>query len=145
MADDLSKRVEQFIMVRDTLEQLAKEAAEKAKPWLAIKQELEGIINARLDENNVDSMKTKYGTATRATKYSATVQDAEQFMNFVKEGNWDIIERRANQTAVKAYMVEHKAEVPGVKLNSIASLSVTRPRSKKQVDPNAAVTTHPVE
>jgi hypothetical protein len=52
-------------------------------------------------------------------------------MDFVLENKqFDLLERRASATAVKAYVEEHNMLPTGVNLNALSSIGVRRPPGK---------------
>ena len=127
MSEDLAKRVGQYIQVRDALKRIdEKWEAEKA-PLLEIKEVLSGILGAALDANNAENMKTENGTFYRSTKYTASLADPKIFMDFViANAKFDLIDRRANATAVRDYVKENNQLPPGCNLNAIQTLGVRR-------------------
>lgn len=129
--EDIDKRIEQYVSIRDAIERVAKRHTEELKPLNEILEKLSGRIRSFMDANNIKgSLKTKAGTCYLSTRYTASVADAEAFMDFIKAGNWDFIERRANSTAVKDYVAEKNELPPGCNLNAIQTLGVRRPSAK---------------
>lgn len=119
--------VEKFLEVRKLLEDLDAQWEAKRKPVQDFKNLLAGRLQKHLDDNKVESMRTKAGTAYKKTTYTASVADPKAFMDFVVEGqHFDLLERRANVTAVKAYVEEHKALPTGVNLSSYEKVNVRR-------------------
>lgn len=90
--------------------------------------------------NNMTSAKTEAGTATLSTRYTASLADPDAFMQFVRANDmFELLDRRANATAVKEYVRTNQGRTPpGVNLSALESLSVTKPR-KKTSDIIAAV------
>lgn len=132
MAEDIDKRTAQYIWARDCIAKLKQKHTEELKPLLQIQEELAGRIQSFMEANNItDGLKTSGGTCYLSTKYTASVADGEAFMNFVKQGNWDLIERRANPTAVRDYVKEHNNLPAGVNLTAFQQLGVRRPGKSK--------------
>jgi hypothetical protein len=71
---------------------------------------------------------TKAGTAYVSVKTSASLEDPDIFMRHViGTESWELLDRRANATAVKAFAEEnHGALPPGVKMASIVTVGVRR-------------------
>lgn len=131
MAEDIEKRTQQFIEVRDAIARMKERHEKEIKPLQDIQEVLTGRIRTFMDEHSLENLKTAHGTCYTTTRYTASVQDGEAFMNLVKAGNWDLIERRANSTAVKDW-VKEKNELPsGVNLSAIQTLGVRRPTKSK--------------
>lgn len=124
----IDKRVAQFILVRDEIEEMEKAFKEQLAPFLAAKEKLTGEMLAFLESTGQKSAKTAYGTVTALVKDYASCSDPDRFMDFVFEhGLRDLIDRRANATACKDYAVEHDGVLPpGVKLTSKRTVGVTR-------------------
>lgn len=132
LAQDMEKRIGQYVALRDALELLQKRHDEEKKPLSSLLQKVGGVIQAELDASNTDSVKTKAGTAYTSVKHTATVADPDGFMKFVIEkGLFDLLERRANSTAVKDYVQKHNSLPTGVNLNALASIGVRRPTKQK--------------
>lgn len=132
MAEDMAKRVGQYVAIRDELKRIEEEHDKRRAPLLEIQERLTGIIRQFMDDNKLDNIKTEHGTAHTTTRYNASVQDGEAFMALVKEGNWDLIERRANSTACKDYVKKHNQLPAGVNLSAIQTLGVRRPGKAKE-------------
>ena len=98
--------------------------------WLG--SDLLNMLNA----TGQDSAKTKEGTAYITTQVSATLRDAEEFRRFVIDGQrWDMLDWRANKTAVKDWVAEHQNEPPGVAYNPVRVVGVRAPTKKQKEDP----------
>lgn len=81
---------------------------------LAAKQEL---IQEKLadicSEVGVDSLKTPYGSATRAVKTRYWTQDWGSMYDFIKEHDaLFLLEQRLHQTNLKNYLADHPDELP---------------------------------
>jgi hypothetical protein len=127
---NLELAVAAFRNARDILKTLDDEASAKKKPIQARKDLIEGLILNHLKETKQRSARTDAGTATPTTKYTATLSDKTAFMAFVTENKlFDLLDRKANSPAVRAYLEEHKALPPGCNLNSHTSLNVRAPTS----------------
>jgi hypothetical protein len=127
MSEDLAKRVMQFIQIRDTLKRIDDEHEKKRAPLLEIKDRLSGILEAALDAANALNIKTEEGTFYKSTRYTASLADPDAFMNFVKTtGKFELIDRRANATAVRDYVKDTNQLPPGCNLNAITNVGVRR-------------------
>jgi hypothetical protein len=123
----LQKRLAQYVAIRDMRNKMDEEHKEQRQKLTDIIDRLEGIIHAFLTANKLENLKTKAGTCYLSTRYSASVQDGEAFMAFVKDGHWDLIERRANPTAVRDYVAQNNTLPAGVSLAAVSSVGVRRP------------------
>ena len=121
--------IAEYIALRD-----GKKAAEEAyKTWVEQNYnrrmgEIEVKLMEQLHAAGVDSFKTKEGTAFKRTETSVTVADGGQFQRFVIGSNlWELIDFRANKTAVKSFLEEHKSLPPGLNHSETFVVSVRRP------------------
>jgi len=131
MAEDMEKRVGQYVAIRDTIRDMETRHEQELEKPKALLQKLGGIIHKFMDDNNLKNLRTETGTCYVSTRWTAPVQDADAFMKFVIDSkNFDLLERRASPTAVKAYVEEHNHLPTVVSLNALASVGVRRPDSK---------------
>jgi hypothetical protein len=126
----ISKLVSDFITLRNHMEKLKKEFQEAMKPREELKDRLTARILAFLDGTDQESARTAEGTVTKGVKHDASLDDPDMFMDFVREHDrHDLLDRKANTKACMEYVKENGSLPPGVKINSIRRLSVTKPRS----------------
>src|ERR1017187_7438939 len=114
------KRIAKFIEIRDMLKAMD-EAHDKAKePLLEVRDWLTGWMQEFLDKTGAESVKTAAGTCYSTTRYTASLADPQAFMSYVIENSkWDLIDRKANATAVRDYVAETGALPPGVNLSAL--------------------------
>lgn len=121
----VEKRIEQYLAVRDKIKMMEDEAKKAIEPFKLIQEQLAGWLQEFMDKTGGDSIKTKAGTAYVSTRYSATLADPDAFMQFVIENKlFDLLDRRANATAVKDYTGEKGAPPPGVNLTALKTIGV---------------------
>ena len=126
----VDKRVGQYIQIRNKLKQLDDEFELKRKPLVELQNMLSGWLQSFLEKSGSESVKTKSGTCYQSVRYTASLADADIFMNFVKENNqFDLLDRKANATACRDYAAEHKNLPPGVNLSAVKTVGVRSPRS----------------
>jgi hypothetical protein len=128
---NIEQWTEWYVALRDKVRAFDDRISEERKKLTEPMQVLEGRIQKFLSESNIESLKTKAGTCYVSTRYTASVADGEAFMNYVKDGHWDLIERRANATAVRDFVKEHNHLPAGVNLTALQSVGVRRPTTKK--------------
>lgn len=122
--------IEEFLRLRDG----KKLAEEKMKEWMhanysARMDQIEAILMDCLNNLNADSLKTEVGTAFKRVETSVTVASPADFQRHViGTEEWELIDFRANKTAVKSYVEEHGGELPpGVNMTQTTVISVRRP------------------
>lgn len=124
----IDKRVAQFILVRDTIDEMKERQKLELRPFEELKQKLIGEMLAFLDRTGQESAKTAEGTVRVTVRPTAVCTDPDEFMEFVFSNNLrELLDRRANATACRDYAEEHEGTLPpGVKLNLMRTVGVTR-------------------
>lgn len=89
---------------------------------------IEGFLMQQMDAEGVSSYKTEYGTAFKSTTDFANVADWSMTLDFIIENKkLEMLERRVNKTAVRAYMEETGGIVPGVNYGQKVSINIRKP------------------
>lgn len=128
---NIEKRVKQYIGMRDHIKSLEEKHKKELEPLKDIQNKLTGIIQECLQTVGAESIKTSEGTAYTTTKYTASLADPKAFMDFViSNQNFDLLDRKANSTAVRDYVKEHGGLPPGVNLSALATIGVRRSPGK---------------
>lgn len=123
----IEQRIEQYVRLRDTIKEKDDAHKEAMKPFRELLEGLNSVLLDYLNNIGVDSAATKMGTVYRTAKESASLEDADSFMRHViGTESWELLERKANLTAVREFVAEHGALPPGVKLSSIQQVGVRR-------------------
>ena len=131
MAENIDKRIEQYIQIRDLLKAVDERWNLERKPLLELQDRLAGIIGSSLDESNVTNMKSKAGVCFFTHTSKATLADPEAFMQYVTaNGAFHLMDRKANSKAVKDFVEEHNSLPPGCNFTTVRSLNVRRPTGK---------------
>lgn len=127
-APTVDDQVAKFIQIRDVLKELEEAYEAKRKPLLEAKEAISGWLMEFLEENKLVNANTKHGTVHTTTRSHASLPDAQAFMDFVISGSrFDLLDRRANATAVKEYVKDNSGQLPpGVNLTSIKTIGVRR-------------------
>lgn len=124
---DIAKRVEQYVKLRDKIKQIKDEQKKILKPYNETLEQLNALLLAHLNGLNGNSVSTDAGTVYRTEKKSASLADAEAFMEYVIANNaFDLLDRKANVTAVEDHINEHNAPPPGVNFQSTFEVGVRR-------------------
>lgn len=122
--------IEEYIKLRDG----KKADEEKIKEWVAQKytarmDQIEAILMDCLNNLDADSLKTDVGTCFKRVETSVTVAVPSEFQRHViGTQQWELIDFRANKTAVKQFVEENDGSLPpGVNMTQTTVLSVRRP------------------
>lgn len=123
----VAKRVQQYVQIRDKLKVLDDEHDARRKPLVEIQNMLTGWMQNFMDKSQSESIKTEHGTCYSSVRYTASLPDAEAFMNFVITNQcFEMLDRRANSTAVREYIADHGSPPPGVHLSALRTIGVRR-------------------
>ena len=127
----VSKRIKQYIDIRDAIKAANDKHAAAMKPLLEVQEALTGWMQKFLDHSGADSIKTQEGTCYSTTKYTASLADPGAFMEYVITNSaWDLLDRKANVTACKDFVTEKGTLPPGVNMSSISTVGVRRASGK---------------
>lgn len=127
----VDKRVAQYIAVRDAIKAANDKHEAEIKPLTDLQNMLTGWLQSFMEQAGAENVKTAHGTCYSSTRYSASLADPEAFMKFVRDTNsFDLLDRKANVTAVKDYVAEKNTLPPGVNLSSIKTVGVRRASGK---------------
>ena len=129
--DTIEKKIAQYVAVRDKLRQIDAAHKDFRKDFTDALERLGAQIAAFINQNGLDNIKSASGTAYITHRSSASIADATVFMKFVIDGqHWDLLDKRANATAVEAYALEHKVMPPGLNFSKLEDIGVRRPNAK---------------
>jgi hypothetical protein len=129
MNEDIEKRVNQFVALRDLKDGIKARHKEELREVEAMLAQIEGIISSFMRDNKLENLRTKAGTCYTSTRFSAPLADPDLFMKYVIENKaFDLLDRRANVSAVKDFVEAHKTLPPGCNLNGVETLGVQRAR-----------------
>jgi hypothetical protein len=104
---DLNTRVGQYIKLRDKIKELDDEFKTKIKPYKETLEQLNSALLQHLEAMKGESVRTPSGTVYRTAKKNASIADMEAFWAFVvTQSQWDMLDKRANATAVADYINE---------------------------------------
>lgn len=112
---NLEQVVGAYVKLRDKKAELKAEQAKALAPYDEALDKLEKQVLEELNKMGVDSVKTASGTAYKSIRSSASVADKSAFMDYVREnGAFDLLDIKANKTAVEEFISEHQDCPPGV-------------------------------
>lgn len=114
MTQDVAKRVEQYVKLRDVIKKVDDEHKKKMAPYRETLEQLNGVLLSHLNSANADSMSTEFGTTYKSEKKSASIADAQVFMDYVVNNSaWDLLDRKVNVLAAEEFIKAHNAPPPG--------------------------------
>lgn len=109
-----------YIKLREEKKDLEDKHRQELAPLNEKMRKIEAGLHKIMNDNDLTQLKTKGGTAYVNRGYSVSVQNKQEFLDWVKDNEeWDALDVRANKPAV----VE-KGGVPGVKINSFYKTNI---------------------
>jgi len=132
MPVDISKRVAQYVKMRDLIKVKETEFKEVIGPYKKALDDLNTVLLNHLNAIGGNSLNTDAGTVYRTEKKSASLSDPAAFMDYVIANKaFDLLDRKANTTAVTEFIKENNAPPPGVNFSSTYVVGVRRPTQEK--------------
>jgi hypothetical protein len=120
-------RVKLYVAIRDKLRAMDAAHEERRQELVEEMNKIGGWLLAFLETSGGEAIRTKEGTVYQTVRTTASLADADAFMKFVVENEqFDLLDRRANATAVREYVESNNVLPPGVNLNSHAQVNVRR-------------------
>lgn len=124
---DINKRVDQYVRLRDKIKELDDAHKEKMAPYRETLEQLNSALLSHLNNIGGDSVRTESGTVYRTEKKSATLADKSAFWAFVTaKQEWELLDWKANASAVARHIEEHNDLPPGVNFNVTHVVGVRR-------------------
>lgn len=89
---------------------------------------IEAEVLRRFNERGIDNVSARgIGTAYKSTRASATVGDWDAFLDHVQTNEaWELLERRANKTAVEQFKDANEDLPPGVNWSETQTVNFRR-------------------
>lgn len=107
--------VARYIALRDKKAEIKAKYDAEVEAIDAAMSRVENYLLKLMTELGVESIRTSAGTPYVSRRTSATVADWEVFLDWVRSnGEWSMLERRANKTAVQSWRDEHNDLPPGL-------------------------------
>jgi hypothetical protein len=126
-AMQLDAVVERYVQIRDKKAEMKKAFEASVAPLTEAMDRLENAVLKALNDQGVESVRTKAGTAYKSTSTSATVADWEQVLPWIKENDrWDMLEKRVNKTAVEQFRTDNDDLPPGINWREAITVNVRR-------------------
>lgn len=134
MTNTFEHRLSQYRQLEGKIKEM--EDAHKATmlPYNDARIKLRALLLQMLQDTGQESAKTAAGTVYKIVKVSASLDDREEFKRHVIGAEmWDLIDWRANKTAVMDYSAMNGGALPpGVKVTQILEIGVRAPASPRK-------------
>ena len=124
---DVNTNVDEYIRTRDEIRDIESRHKDELRPYKQKLEELGSVLLEQLQAVGGDGVRTKSGTVYVTEKRSASLADPAAFMDYVISNSaWDLLDRKANVTAVTDYIAEFNAAPPGVNYSAVLTVGVRR-------------------
>lgn len=124
---DFGELIQLYLATRDAKQTLERKQKEHLKKYSDIMARLEAKMMEHLQKHGIQSLSSDDGTAYLSRTRSAPIVDAVAFKNFIIENrSWDMLDWKANVTAVGEFLTEHKTLPPGVNYKTDTKVNVQR-------------------
>lgn len=125
-ATPLGKRIQQLFALRAKCAEIKARHDAELKPYATTLAKLQDVVLSELQATGQDSSKVRgVGTVFKKVSESATIADKDAFRRHViGSQDYDLVDMKANVTAVRAHIKAEGAPPPGVNFSSFASLGV---------------------
>lgn len=124
---DFDKRVEQYVALRDKISVIKEKHKAELEPYTEHLEKLNAMLLGHLNTVGADKVGTEHGTVYKTIKKSASVADMTAFWEYVvTNGDFDMVDKRANPTAVEEYIKTQGVPPPGVNWNVFPLVGVRR-------------------
>ena len=127
MTVDINKRVAQYVSLRDKIKVIKEKHSEELAPYSEMLEQLNTVLLGHLNTVGIDNARTESGTVYKTEKKSAPIKDMAAFWAYVVEHeDWDLVDKKANASAVEDFIAEHNSPPPGVNYNVMHVVGVRR-------------------
>lgn len=125
--DSFDELIDQFVKLRDKLKEADDAHKERTKMARAHLEVLTNKLLEKLNATGGESIKTKFGTAYRTTRRSATIADGELFRGYViNNAAFDLVDWKANANSVDDFIKNAGSPPPGVNFTTAYTVGVRR-------------------
>jgi hypothetical protein len=116
-----------YVKIREEIKRLDDAHKEVMRPHRERLEKLNSFLLNRLNDLGCDSIRSSSGTIYRTERKTASLADADAFMQFVIANQaFDLLDRKANTTAVSEFIATHNAPPPGVNFSTTYLVGVRR-------------------
>lgn len=125
---DLAKATDYYIRTRDKISEIEKRHKDELKPLKEALDKLNTQIIDLIQQTGGNSVNIKgVGTAYLITDVSVSIADPGEFKRHVIGSEaWDLIDWRANKTAVNDFLTEQHGLPPGINYSTRIKAGVRR-------------------
>jgi hypothetical protein len=122
-----AEKVAAYIKLRDFKKSAEEEFKKSLQRPMEAMDKLEAELLEYLNTSGANSLACDAGTVYKNTQLSATVENREAFMDYIRKHDvWEALDVKANKSFVKDFMEEHGQPLPGLKVSQLATVGIRR-------------------
>jgi len=123
--------IQQYIKLRDAVEARTKAFDAEMEPYKTGMTAIEGAMQEHLNANNLDNVKSEFGTAFKKTNTRVRVADRNSFNEFVAQqpNGLEYFTNAVSKEKIVDYVKEHGCAPSGVDVSYVTDVQFNRPRS----------------
>ena len=119
--------IEKYIALRDRKAAVVAAHKKEVAELDTVLDKVELFLLKTMQDQGLESLSSKAGTAYKSTRTSATVADWDMILDFVRRGeHWSALDKRVNKTFVEAWRTEHNDLPPGVSWREDTTVNIRR-------------------
>lgn len=121
--------IKKYIELRDWLERDTKAAEERQKPYRDAMATIEGAVQKHLLDNNLDNVKSEFGTAYRTTHMSVKLADRGAFINYITQNSnnpFSYFTNAVSKEKIKEHIDAHGSAPSGIDVATIQKIGFRR-------------------
>lgn len=122
---DFDTVITKYVELRAKCEEIDRDAKRRIAEIKKSMGLLEAWVTERADEEGLKTVPAKAGTAYWSTHYTCSAAEPAVFFDYVKSHEaWELLEKRASKTAVKAFIDEQGSPPPGINFSAYRAFNV---------------------
>lgn len=126
--NDFTDNASTFRKICAKIDAIEAEHEAELKPYKEAKKALQDWFLVKLNEMNVENIKTAEGTIHKRSRKTASIEDKSAFLGYLIENRaWDMLDLRCNSTAAHEFLGAHNEPPPGVKTSTFTDTYVLAP------------------
>ena len=127
MSVTIEQVVQKYIELRDEVDSIEAECAQRTAAARSTMKTLEAWVQAQINATGVQSFKTSAGIAYQDVVTSCKVSNGDALLDFVREnGLWHLLTKSVSKTAIAEYLKEEGSLPPGVDWSEIRVVKFRR-------------------
>ena len=131
---DVDATVALYLKARDAVKSIENRHKEELAGPKKVQEILTGRLIEHMNQTNTTQLKSAHGTCYTSVRYTASLADADAFMKHViSTQDFDLLDRRANSTAVQAYIKKNNIQPPGCNLSAHRTVGVRKKGSTPEI------------